>query len=149
MGRIIENNLLDNHLDDPFPGFRPGFRPSLSGRCGQPGPSQQIVGGEEATAHSFPWMAALFVDNKVSRALVSIYLLSLLVVFLWRVPHLGGVGPDGSALRRRRGHGGVLASPLRHTPCQVRVLLGAHNIRLSSETGRTERTTMMFFTHPE
>ena len=31
----------------------------------QPGPSQQIVGGEEATAHSFPWMAALFVDGKV------------------------------------------------------------------------------------
>ncbi len=93
MGRIIENNLLDNHIEDPFPGFRPGFRPSLSGQCGQPGPSQQIVGGEEATAHSFPWMAALFVDNKVSQGFLSIYLplcwyLPLLPVFLRWDPHL-------------------------------------------------------------
>ena len=28
------------------------------------GPSAQIVGGEEATAHTYPWMAALFVDGK-------------------------------------------------------------------------------------
>ena len=66
MGRIIENNLLDNSVEEEFPGFQRGFRPSLSGQCGQPGPAQQIVGGEEATAHSFPWMAALFVDGKVS-----------------------------------------------------------------------------------
>ena len=66
MGRIIENNLLGNSVEDEFPGFKRGFRPSLSGQCGQPGPAQQIVGGEEATAHSFPWMAALFVDGKVS-----------------------------------------------------------------------------------
>merc|ERR1719295_2224462 len=65
MGQIIENNLLDNNLEEEFPGFKRGFRPSLAGQCGQPGPSQQIVGGEEATAHSFPWMAALFVDGKV------------------------------------------------------------------------------------
>ena len=43
----------------------------------------------------------------------------------------------------------IYQSHYHHDHLQVRVLLGAHNIRIGSETGRTERTTMMFFTHPE
>merc|ERR1711962_942036 len=65
MEQIVENNLLGNSVEEEFPHFRQGFLPSLSGRCGQPGPQEQIVGGEEATPHSYPWMAALFVDGKV------------------------------------------------------------------------------------
>ena len=34
------------------------------GDCGLPGPSGRIVGGEEATPHQYPWMAALFIDDK-------------------------------------------------------------------------------------
>ena len=37
-----------------------------SGECGMPGPSERIVGGEEATPHQYPWMAALFIDDKVN-----------------------------------------------------------------------------------
>ena len=48
----------------PRPG-QPGRVPR-AGECGVPG-GNRIVGGEEATPHSFPWMAALFIDEKVSR----------------------------------------------------------------------------------
>ena len=36
----------------------------LPGDCGLPGPSERIVGGDEATPHQYPWMAALFIDDK-------------------------------------------------------------------------------------
>ena len=36
----------------------------LPGDCGLPGPADKIVGGEEATPHQYPWMAALFIDDK-------------------------------------------------------------------------------------
>ena len=46
-------------MDGPGEGARAGAGPGL------PGPQQQIVGGEEATAHSFPWMAALVSVNNI------------------------------------------------------------------------------------
>ena len=33
------------------------------GECGVPGPNMLITGGEEATPHEYPWMAALFFEQ--------------------------------------------------------------------------------------
>ena len=103
--QIIENNLLGDGRDEVFPGFKRGFRPSLLGQCGLPGPAKQIVGGDEATANSFPWMAALFVDSKVG----DLTAVTISVpVFLWGEPDLGGVGAHSGSLCRRRRHRGDL-----------------------------------------
>ena len=46
------------------PGYKRGTR-SMAGQCGLPATSQgRIVGGEEAAPHSYPWMAALFIDDQ-------------------------------------------------------------------------------------
>ena len=86
-----------------------------------PGPSPQIVGGEEAVAGLYPWMAALFVDGKY-------FCGGTLISEEWVVTAAHCV--DGDAL-------------------EVRVMLGAHNIKAESEEGRLNINTMMFFTHPE
>ena len=54
-----------------YPGYRRGSR-SMAGECGLPGPGARIVGGEEATPHQYPWMAALFIDDQVGKYLLAI-----------------------------------------------------------------------------
>ena len=35
----------------------------IKGQCGVPGPNALIVGGNEATPHEYPWMAALYLTR--------------------------------------------------------------------------------------
>ena len=69
----------------------------------------------------YPWMAALFVDGKY-------FCGGTLISEEWVVSAAHCV--DGNAL-------------------QVRVMLGAHNIKEEEEEGRVNINTMMFFSHPE
>jgi len=99
------------------PGHKKGTK-SMAGECGMPGPSEKIVGGEEATPHSYPWMAALFVDD-------SWFCGGTLISDEW-VLTAAHCAKDAS---------------------EMRVMLGAHNIREASEEGRIELITRDFFTH--
>merc|ERR1719348_2284175 len=101
-----------------FPGYKKGTL-DLSDKCGVAA-GKRIVGGEEATPHSYPWMAALFVDGK------------------W---FCGGTLISDEWV--------LTAAHCAHGAKEMRVMLGAHNVREATEEGRIELTTTDFFTHPE
>ena len=100
-----------------LPGFKKGTK-SMAGECGIPGGMERIVGGEEATPHSYPWMAALFVDDQ------------------W---FCGGTLISDEWV--------VTAAHCAKDASEMRVMLGAHNVREASEEGRLELVTRDFFTH--
>merc|ERR1711887_168420 len=105
-------------ITERLPGYKKGSK-SMAGECGIPGNKDRIVGGEEATPHSFPWMAALFVDE-------SWFCGGTLISDEW-VLTAAHCTMDASSMR---------------------VMLGAHNVREASEGGRIEVVTTDFFTHP-
>jgi len=100
-----------------FPGYKKGTL-DLSAECGV-AEAGKIVGGEEATPHSYPWMAALFVDDK------------------W---FCGGTLISDEWV--------LTAAHCAKDASEMVVMLGAHNVREASEEGRLELTTRDFFTHP-
>lgn len=100
-----------------LPGFKKGTK-SMAGECGIPGPMDRIVGGSEATPHSYPWMAALFVDDQ------------------WFCG--GSLISDEWVLT---------AAHCAKDASEMRVMLGAHNVREATEEGRIELVTRDFFTH--
>jgi len=81
---------------------------------------ERIVGGSEAEPHSYPWMAALFVDG-------SWFCGGSLISDEW-VLTAAHCAKDAS---------------------EMVVMLGAHNVREEQEEGRIELTTTDFFTHPD
>ena len=99
------------------PGYKKGTK-SMAGECGMPGPSERIVGGTEATPHSYPWMAALFVDGK------------------W---FCGGTLISDEWV--------LTAAHCAKDASEMRIMLGAHEIKEESEEGRIEVITRDFFTH--
>jgi len=101
-----------------YPGYKKGSL-DLSGECGIPG-GKRIVGGEEAVPHSYPWMAALFVDGK------------------W---FCGGTLISDEWV--------LTAAHCAKDASEMTVMLGAHNVREASEEGRLELVTRDFFTHPK
>jgi len=101
------------------PGYQRGTL-DLTGECGIPGARKRIVGGEEAVPHSYPWMAALFVDGKW-------FCGGTLISDEW-VLTAGHCAKDAS---------------------EMKIMLGAHNVREASEEGRIELTSTDFFTHPK
>jgi len=100
-----------------LPGFKKGTK-SMAGECGIPGPMDRIVGGTEATPHSYPWMAALFVDDQ------------------WFCG--GSLISDEWVLT---------AAHCAKDASEMKVMLGAHNVREGAEEGRIELVTRDFFTH--
>ena len=92
----------------------------LPGDCGLPGPSERIVGGDEATPHQYPWMAALFIDDKW-------FCGGTLISDQWVMT--AGHCADGAS--------------------SVNVMLGAHNVRETVEEGRLEIASNEIFTHED
>merc|ERR1712088_54732 len=116
----ILNNIVNMGpaITERLPGYKKGSK-SMAGECGIPGPKDRIVGGSEATPHSYPWMAALFVDDT------------------W---FCGGTLISDEWV--------LTAAHCAKDATEMLVMLGAHNVREASEEGRLEITTTDFFTHP-
>ena len=91
-----------------LPGYKKGTR-SMAGECGMPGPDSRIVGGEEASPHQYPWMAALFIDDQW-------FCGGSIISEEWVMT--AGHCADGAK--------------------SVEVMLGAHNVREDAEDGRME-----------
>jgi secreted trypsin-like serine protease len=104
-------------MTERYPAYVKGTK-SMAGECGIPGSKDRIVGGNEATPHSYPWMAALFVDD-------AWFCGATLISDEWV----------------------LTAAHCAHDASHMRVMLGAHNVKEASEEGRIEIETRDFFTH--
>jgi len=116
---LVKKILSEN--DQPARGSYPGYKrgtKSFAGDCGLPGPSDRIVGGTEATPHQYPWMAALFIDDKW-------FCGGTLISDEWVMT--AGHCADGAS--------------------SVQVMLGAHNVREAAEEGRMEIMSTDIFKH--
>merc|ERR1711953_110737 len=116
--------LSPETLGPPTPVSHPGYKKgtkSMAGQCGVPAVQggSRIVGGYEAVPHSFPWMAALFVDEQ------------------W---FCGGTLISDEWV--------LTAAHCANGASSMRIMLGAHNVREDTEEGRIEVVTTDFFTHP-
>merc|ERR1711955_35833 len=98
-------------------GYKKGSK-SFAEECGIPGGEERIVGGSEATPHSFPWMAALFIDDA------------------W---FCGGTLISDEWV--------LTAAHCTTDAHTARVLLGAHNVREAQEEGRVEMISTDIITH--
>jgi len=122
-GRELPQDLLMKIINmgpqvtERLPGYVKGTK-SMAGDCGVPGPSGRIVGGTEATPHSYPWMAALFINDE------------------W---FCGGTLISDEWV--------LTAAHCTTDATSATVMLGAHNVKEASEDGRLELATTTFITH--
>merc|ERR1712172_170236 len=92
---------------------------NLAEECGIEGPAAKIVGGVEATPHTWPWQVALFIDDAwfCGGSIIS-------ENYVLTAAHCA----DGASY--------------------FDVMAGAHNVRESSEPNRVEVTSYNGWTHP-
>jgi len=115
---LVKKILAANEqAPESYPGYKKGTK-SFAGDCGLPGPKDRIVGGDEATPHQYPWMAALFIDDKW-------FCGGTLISDEW-VMTAGHCADDATS---------------------VEVMLGAHNVREAVEDGRMEIMSTDIFKH--
>jgi len=112
-------NILNikHHKTEMMPGYKKGTK-SFAAECGVGGGSGRIVGGAEATPHSYPWMAALFIDDS------------------WFCG--GSLISDEWILTAAH------CTTDAHT---ARILLGAHDVKAADEEGRIEVVSTDILTH--
>merc|ERR1712183_673180 len=108
----LRGRHFSNHKDKGTPRAEGGIEgPAYKGK---------IVGGEEATPHTWPWQVALFIDNA------------------WFCG--GSIISENYVLTAAHCAGGA---------SYFDVMAGAHNVREGNEAGRVEITSYNGWTHPQ
>jgi len=118
----VLRNILDisPKITERMPGYKKGTK-SFAGECGIPGGAgERIVGGTEATPHSFPWMAALFINDA------------------W---FCGGTLISDEYI--------LTAAHCTTDATTARILLGAHDVKAAEEEGRIEMISTDILTNED
>merc|ERR1711892_1037933 len=119
----VLRNILDisPKITERMPGYKKGTK-SFAGECGIPGgvAGERIVGGTEATPHSFPWMAALFINDA------------------W---FCGGTLISDEYI--------LTAAHCTTDATTARILLGAHDVKAAEEEGRIEMISTDIYTNED
>jgi len=122
---VLKSAILESNeplSTERYPNYMRGSE-SFSDECGIPGPEMFITGGNEATPHEYPWMAALFFEMNGQRYFCG----GTLISDEWVLTAAHCVA-DADAMT---------------------VMLGAHNVREESEEGRLELVSENWFAHPK
>jgi len=106
------------------PGYKRGSK-SFAAECGVPGANMFITGGNEATPHEYPWMAALFFTQAGTEG--TYFCGGTLISDEWVMTAAHCVAGATS----------------------MKVFLGAHNVRAESEDGRLEFEATEHFAHED
>jgi len=117
---VLENN--EPLSTERYPDYKRGTE-NFATECGVPGPNMYITGGNEATPHEYPWMAALFFEMNGQRYFCG----GTLISDEWVMTAAHCVA-DADAMT---------------------VFLGAHNVKEETEEGRLELVSTNWFAHPK
>ncbi len=113
--------------------------------CGNRGNGNKIVGGNEVTPHSYPWMAALYLDVGSAKYFCGGTLVRhAMQSNVSAMPNLSyGIYMQISD------HWVMTAAHCTQDAKKITVYLGAHNITESEEEGRLELEAEVWFEHED